>query len=675
MEVNTKKVESNKLSSFTAQFSKKNYIILLQYLIVSFGITLLMEILSRKSISGLFSFVIGNSGGFIYNVLLIYFTLCFSLFFDKRRFWLALIAGLWIGICVANTILMQYRSMPLTAQDILLMSSVRDIFEIYLSPIALIGLMFMISVLGATIVYIWISVQKRGWIPFFALVHVSALLLVLVCVNNTFTKMEIVDEKDEFYNLAQAYEDNGFAYCFSASFLTKGVEEPEDYSYYDVNKIIQDQKKNSPNTAEDTPNLIFVQLESFFDPYYMKGLTYAYDPIPNFRYLKENYSHGFLSVPCIGAGTANTEFEVLTGMNLSHFGVGEYPYTTIVDSGRTDSIPWELLDLGYDTHALHNNNATFYNRHIVYDNLGFLTFTPVEYMTEVSYNVLGWAKDSCLTSEILKCLTEDEKKDFIYAVSVEPHGRYPKNPIEEASVIPVTGIDESRKNGFEYYLYALSQSDIFIRELTDALSQISEPTMVVFFGDHLPSFNIQDDELSAGTCQTTEYVIWANYSTVKKEQDLQSYQLGAYVMEQAGIYEGPLFRHHQCYNYTSEESGKYQEDLQSLEYDIIYGEGYTLKSDPLCQKEPMVLGVSPVLLEHLIYNDEESFYVVGKNFTPFSVLYIDDVACTTTYVSSEKLLVEEPIPNEAEKIVVAQVSAVDPLSILSESNHKGIDTG
>ena len=114
---------------------------------------------------------------------------------------------------------------------------------------------------------------------------------------------------------------------------------------------------------------IFVQLESFFDANYLKDLTYGENPVPNFERLKETCSSGLFYVPSIGAGTANTEFEVLSGMNLDHFGVGEYPYMTTVNKVTTESVATVLRELGYATHAIHNNNATFYDRNIVYSNL------------------------------------------------------------------------------------------------------------------------------------------------------------------------------------------------------------------------------------------------------------------------------------------------------------------
>ncbi len=651
--------------SFSNQFTWKQYRLLIQYAIISLGIVLIMELLSRHGFLPLFRFIRDRTGAFFYNLLLVYFTLCFSLLFNKRRFWLTLVAGSWVGISVSNTILMRYRSMPLTVRDILLMSSVRDIFEVYLSPIALIGLMFLISALAALIMYVWLSAKKRGWAPIFALVHILILLALLVITDRSFVRKDYLDAKDSFYNLAEAYEHNGFAYCFAAGFITGGVDKPEEYSPQEVAQILEEQIEDLPGTVADPPNVIFVQLESFFDPMYMKGLIYPYDPIPNFRKLKEQYPHGFLSVPCIGAGTANTEFEVLTGMNLSHFGVGEYPYMTIVDSQRAVSLASVMWGLEYDTHALHNNNATFYDRNIIYENLGFRTFTSVEYMEDVSYNALGWAKDACLTDHILECLSVSDRRDLIFAVSVEPHGRYPKEPMEDVPVIPIIGMeDEARRNGMEYYLYALSQSDQFIGQLVKALSDISEPTMVVFYGDHLPSFNIQDEELRAGTNQTTEYVIWTNYTTKYVEKALQTYQLGAYALALAGVYEGPVFRLHQSYSFGPEELEAYNDDLRTLEYDMIYGEDYAILEDQPVTKPMFRMGIRDVVVRDVIPG-EESYKVIGENFTPYTVIYINDKPCKTTYISQDQLTIDAVSLAPGDQIFAAQVSAVDPMEILS----------
>lgn len=90
------------------------------------------------------------------------------------------------------------------------------------------------------------------------------------------------------------------------------------------------------------PNIIIIQLESFFDLTFINGVKFNIDPIPNFIHLKENYSTSSFSVSTIGGGTANTKFETISGMNLDFFGPGEYPYNTILKIKDIDSINYTL---------------------------------------------------------------------------------------------------------------------------------------------------------------------------------------------------------------------------------------------------------------------------------------------------------------------------------------------
>ena len=76
---------------------------------------------------------------------------------------------------------------------------------------------------------------------------------------------------------------------------------------------------------------IFARSLSFDTSEYL-ALQTTKDPLPNLRKMAEEYSSGYCQVPTIGAGTANTEFEVITGMNLRYFGPGEYPYKTYLFS-------------------------------------------------------------------------------------------------------------------------------------------------------------------------------------------------------------------------------------------------------------------------------------------------------------------------------------------------------
>lgn len=651
------------------QWDKRHFALLLEYIALALCVTVTVEILSRHSLFDTLRYAVTRPAAFLYDVVLIFFTLCASLMFSKRRFFLMLVAGTWLGIAVANCILLTFRSMPLTASDIWLLSSVRDIFDKYLSPLALAILMLVISALVALIVGVFLAAKKEKGNFWFGLTHFLLSGLVLFAMTTGFVQLNWIDDTTEFHSLPRAYDRNGFAYCFAASLVTGGVDEPETYSPNEVDALLDDTLAELPLTRSDAPNLIFVQLESFFDANYMKELRFAYDPVPNFRALKQNWPSGLLSVPCIGAGTANTEFEVLTGMNLSHFGVGEYPYMTIVDSDSSQSLASALREIGFATHAIHNNNATFYDRHIVYENLSFESFTSIEYMQNAEYNTLGWAKDSVLTEEILKCLRVDEKRDLVFTVSVQPHGKYPTELPEGAGSLTLEGMEDiDRKTGFEYYLYELSECDRFVGELTQALKAFRERTVVVFYGDHLPSFNIQPEELSVGDNQTTEYVIWANYDLQPVKRDLQTYQLAAYAMQLCGIYEGPMFQLHQSYRFASDDHAEYQQDLQLLEYDMIYGEHYYAEGEAEDATPPLRYDVEEISLTEITSESEGVWLARGENFTPFSTVCIDEELYETEFISETELRFTTDLLDSDTSICVVQVSAADGMQILSQSN-------
>lgn len=660
--------KKNRLSTFLKNtWNKENAKYLLEFFFLSLVINFLIELFSRRDVVDAIRFMTREPLLFLLGSLIILFTLSFSLLSKKRSFWFFFIALVWIGIGIADFVQRSYRSMPITASDIFLMSSVKDIFELYMSHFQLVLIMLGISILLGALVYIWVIIKKRQSIIAFGISTVLFLGATLWLAIFLLLRSGDLDPTSSFHSLPRAYKNNGFVYCFSASLVTRGVDEPEDYSPDRVEDILEDVEKDLPETAENTPNIVFVQLESFFDPGYMKDLTLEYNPIPNFSALKEQYSTGLLSVPAIGAGTANTEFEVLSGMNLSHFGVGEYPYMTIVDSASSESICRALDEIGYSTHAIHNNNATFYDRHIVYDNLGFDTYTSLEYMDNVVYNPRGWCDDSVLTEEIEKCLRSTEEKDLVFAVSVQPHGKYPTEALEGVPVIDVEGMEDSdRENGFEYFLYQLYECDQFLGELISCLEAYEEPVALVLYGDHLPSFNIEDSELSIGNSQTTEYVIWTNYKSTRQQKDLQTYQLAAYVLSYCNIYEGEVFRLHQRYDFASDSDEAYQADLQLLEYDIVAGEGFYEEQSPTEDQQAMRFDVEDIIITDVICDPTQgSCTVSGEHFTPFSVVFVNDTLYETEYISSQELIIRDYEPALGDQITVAQVSASSELEFLS----------
>lgn len=123
-----------------------------------------------------------------------------------------------------------------------------------------------------------------------------------------------------FGNIAYAYQDYGYPYCLAVTLFDTGINEPNGYSEELMDEIVESEGKIKKTKEKNLDvNILFLQLETFIDPTEINFLKFSEDPIPNFRKLMDEYSSGYYKVPAVGAGTANTEFESITGMSLRYF--------------------------------------------------------------------------------------------------------------------------------------------------------------------------------------------------------------------------------------------------------------------------------------------------------------------------------------------------------------------
>ena len=476
-----------------------------------------------------------------------------------------------------------------------------------------------------------------------------------------------------FGNIAFAYEDYGYPYCLGVTIFNTGISCPRDYSEEEI-KRIEKTEDNLPATNEkNQPNILFLQLESFFDPTLVNYLKISEDPIPTFRKLMKEYSSGYYKVPAVGAGTANTEFESITGMSLHYFGPGEYPYKSILKETTCESAPYVLKNLGYSTHAVHNNDANFYGRRSIFPNLGFDTFTSAEYMAEENdKNPLGWTKDEVLTDEIIKCLDSTEGPDYVYTISTQGHGAYPEEQLIDDPEITVTGAaTEAQNNQWEYYCNEIHEMDNFVKELTDALADYPEDVILVMYGDHLPTMGLTVEDLKNKYLFQTEYVIWDNFGMEKKKVNLSAYQMAAEVMDRAGIHEGTIFRYHQARRNTR----NYQVDLETLQYDLLYGEKYAYKDKELTfERTKMRMGIYDVSLDSmdLISDIDFTYRLKGTNFTPSSQVKLNGEWIDTVYVNPTTLMISGTELKDFDRISVSQRSNSSTRKALSKSYDRSV---
>ena len=645
------------------QKTKENLKSIRSYMINNYLISVLLilviEVLARHSLTDGIRFVWDHPFLTLLSAAILTAFYALALLVPKRNFVWLCITVVIVGLAVTNSILLCFRITPLAATDIALLTSVFEIMGIYLTVWQIILLVLLVLVVIAGLIYLGIRMKKQMYHPLLAVCNAVISILAVVLM------IHIGDARGwlqtEFANLPDAYADNGFVYCFTRSLFDRGISKPDTYDEDTVDNILEDMKKQKTNEVEEKPNIIFIQLESFMDLKRMQGVTYSEEPTPVYSSLRKTCPGGFLKVPSVGAGTANTEFEILTGMTLDYFGAGEYPYKTVLQDETCESMAYNLRELGYRTGVLHNNTGSFYSRNKVFANLGFDYFVSSEYMENLSYNPIGWAKDKVLTGQIQHILKATSEPDLIYTITVQDHGKYPTELLENPH-IKVSGFapeDEERQNAFTYYVNQCHETDAFLGSLIATLNAFEEPVVLVLYGDHLPNLDITEEELASGNLFQTEYVIWSNkkmledYELSKKNENLYAYQLSAHVLKLFGMNNGLLTKFHQMYhNYDN-----YKSNLKILQYDMLYGKKEVY--DGLSPYEPtdLQMGFDPIRITD-VSSVGGSVYVMGKNFTESSFVFIDGKKQDTVFLNENTLMVSDKELEGGEEVYVAQLTEV-----------------
>lgn len=613
-------------------------------------LNMLIECFNRRSLIGLVM-VFTNPVIFLYNTLIILFTMSFAMLFKRKLFVYCTVGMTWLVLAVINFTVLCSRKTPFTAMDIYLLQDAIKVIPVYLNVFQIILIIAGVAAGIAGLVMLWLKGPKQELKINYILSVVKVGLLSVFCIAATNVLLMTGAISNYFGNLANAYKEYGFAYCFACSVVDRGISKSDDYSPEYVNSLKEELEDTEAVNSEESPNIIFLQLESFFNPNLVKGVTFSENPVPNFERLVSEYSSGYLSVPCFGAGTANTEFEVQTGMNLDDFGPGEYPYKTVLQSKVCESMAYDLMNIGYATHALHNNDGTFYDRYKVFSHLGYETFTSIEYMQDVETTPTGWAKDKILTGEIEKILNSTEGSDYIYAISVQGHGDYPSEfPEGFIPEIEVNGFfNPNREKAFEYYVNQLHEMDLFVGELVENLSKRDEDTVLVMYGDHLPGFEFTNETLVNEDIYQTQYIIWSNFDIPVEKEDLESYQLSAHVLGKLGIVEGYITKYHQ----KRKGSDDYLKDLKILEYDILYGNCDLYGGSNPYSATNLTMGLDDITITQ-VYNYKDYVCVEGSNFNDYSVVYINDKEYPTEIINDHLLRVEKASVHPGNIISVVQ---------------------
>ena len=669
--------------------NKQSVLNVLLFAVYSLLLVFVIEWFSRGSIEAAYSFFRHFFKIFLYNTLIVSVTLSPCFLFKRRLFAFSLVSLVWIVLGIANNFLIKFRETPLTFADLGMMKNAIELSDQYLSKGAMILIPSLFIIIFGLLIFIFIKSKK---VKFRYLTNILCLFLYLLTFSfllNYGLKSNIITKN--FWDITGGYNTYGFSYSFFNSAINTGIHKPTGYSKNTIsdikNELAMLDSENSiavnansiaknidtislensevdNNNSEIKPNIVIVQLESFINPNWITDITLNKNPVSNFEALSEEFTSGLLAVPALGGGTANTEFEVITGMSTDFFGAGEFPFNTIASKRAIPSLAYTLKDLGYSANSLHNHEGKFYSRNVVYKNLGFDSFTPIECMDVPERTPVGWAKDSVLIDEICNIITSTDNPDLVFGISVQGHGNYPNDEVDDKEIYITNKYTKSNKNSLEYFINQIYEMDQFVGNLIEAVNNLNEPTVIAFYGDHFPAVGIENHEVSIKTLKSTPYVIWDNMNLPKTDKNIEAYDLTSLILDKLSLTNTTLSMLHNS-NLDDETKHKY---LNQLEYDLIYGKNYTSDYEELTPSDDYKIGFKDISIDSIEAYDENSIIIKGQNFNNYSNVYVADKYVEKTLIDSNTLAIPKDSCKAGNTIQVRQPSATGS-TVFSYSNE------
>lgn len=472
------------------------------------------------------------------------FLLC-RLVLGRRRRAAATAAGLSFFVGIVNHYVLRFRGRILFPADLTAWetaANVADAFDFSLDAAMRQGAVL----LAAYLFLVWMCVpqRRRDKLP-----RWLAGLLVLVEVGYCFVFFKTgALPALGIYTQQWVTQANGFLLNFTVALRYSALDKPEDYSRSQVLELMEayPTEAGDPSVVRPT-NLIVVMNESFADLTIFEGLEASEDPTPFLHSMEENTVRGWMYSPVTGGGTASVEFEYLTGFST----VFQPPHTVAYQLYAEEGMPSLAAlagSVGYDSTAFHPYKSSGWNRPIVYEDMRFDHQLYEEDVTD-PYLVRRYVSDQS-DYEMLYSITDREEGDpaFIFNVTMQNHSSYAQGWNNLEKTVTLSTEQRTADTTAEQYLALMRASDDALRDLITHYERSSEPTMIVFFGDHQPPLKnafyeqLYGKPLDQRTTEevlkqyATPFFLWTNYDIQEREDVVLSPNyLGVLTAQAAGL--------------------------------------------------------------------------------------------------------------------------------------------
>jgi len=507
------------------EFWKLNGIPLLKMMTVYVGILFVMEALFRKSLGDTVKWIFESPFLFSLNLFTLMALSGILLILTKRIVLVTILVGYLTAILsFINIGKFALRNVPLLYDDIFLIKEVlillpeifnlKSVIMMVIGAFAAIGLGFLLFKFFKTS-----KLHKHR----LAAIIVSLISFGILFIGQNINAADIDISKTGFiYSLSNNTREQ--VILNEAQLETAG----NLYDQY----IAEYNSRTHEKTLEIKPNVIVIQNEAFWDVNKL-NVTYNKNPIPNFEALRKESRYGEFYVPVVGGGTSNTEYEILTGMTLKNYSNDWYMVFPNEINKPTVSLASILKNQGYETVGIHPYQSWYYNRLAVYKHFGFDTFKTIEFMNNPE--IIGaYMSDRYTTDLIIDTIEKTEAPLFNFTVTMQNHGPYGNHRFSssEFDIDIKTKLTDSTRYFLSNYVQGLYMADIELERLVDYLKKSDEPTILVFYGDHLPmlgedyqtyrevgyvgdedNYVLQNDL----RMMAVPYILWSNFDDTSEE--------------------------------------------------------------------------------------------------------------------------------------------------------------
>lgn len=382
------------------------------------------------------------------------------------------------------------------------------------------------------------------------------------------------------------------AFVWFAQLSDTTMTRPKQYSKKTIKNLEEKYKHIAVNYNQsriekiENQTVIYLLSESFSDPARVEGVTMSENPIPNIQEIRNRTTSGLMKSDGYGGGTANMEFQTLTGLPFYNLSPSiSVIYTEVVPGMNNFPSISDFYNRKNRT-VIHLASPSNYSRNIIYNDLGFNKF--IHYGTKglKGENIGGNYSDKTTYDQVLKNLKENQSQ-FFSVMTMQNHMPWTEpNPVTISA--NYAGFSDADNQTLSNYVRMLHHTDIATKDFLAQLSKINKKITVVFYGDHLPGLYPQSAFKNNPDSQyLTDYFVWSNYETPKLNYPVvNSSDFTALLLEQTNSKVSPYYAlltevlHKASVDKKDldVEGQQIAKDLKLIQYDMVAGKGYLSKN-------------------------------------------------------------------------------------------------